>query len=238
MITFTSVTKVFGNGTKALDDISFHIDPGELVVLEGESGAGKTTLMRLILKELPPSSGTIKIDGDDLALIQPKNIPLLRRKIGVVFQDFKILYDRTVEENIELALDILNLGSQVAKTRAQELLTLTELSDKGDDFPIQLSGGQLQRVIIARALAGEPKILFADEPTGNLDAKTGLAIVELLADINKQGTTVVIATHDVDLVKGLHARTINLEKGKIVKDTGKKAPKSSQDDKKTEKPVK
>ncbi|MFH2019195.1 MAG: ATP-binding cassette domain-containing protein [bacterium] len=233
MITFTSVTKVFGNGTKALDDISFQIDPGELVILEGESGAGKTTIMRLLLKEISPTSGTIKIDGDDLAKIQSKNIPFLRRKLGVVFQDFKILYDRTVGENIELALDILGLGGKIAKTRCQELLNLTSLSDKEDDFPIQLSGGQLQRVIIARALAGEPKVIFADEPTGNLDAKTGWAIVELLRDINKQGTTVIMATHDVDLVKGLHARTIQLKKGKIAKDTGDKPTKSTKDNKKT-----
>lgn len=219
MITFDHVTKIFGNGTLALDDVSFHIDPGEFVILEGMSGAGKTTIIRLILKEFAPTSGRILIDKDDLAKISSKNVPLLRRKIGVVFQDFKILFDRTVAENIEIALDIMGLDENVTKSRLFELLKLTGLEEKANDFPVQLSGGQLQRVIIARALAGQPKILFADEPTGNLDAATAVSIVELLKDINEQGTTVVMATHDVDIVKGLHARTLRLEKGKLIKDT-------------------
>src|SRR3989339_1417545 len=199
MIVFDEVTKVFGNGTKALDNVSFAIGAGELVILEGDSGAGKTTLVRTMLKEFPITRGKIIIDGDDIAKISTRNLPLLRRKIGVVFQDFKILYDRTVSENIELALDILGLSDKIAAERSKELLALTGLTDKAQDFPVQLSGGQLQRVIIARALAGSPKILFADEPTGNLDAKTGWSIVELLKDINEQGTTVIMATHDVEL---------------------------------------
>ena len=222
MIIFDHVTKVFGNGTKALDDVSFEVTAGQFVIIEGKSGAGKTSIGRLLLKEFSPTSGRIIVDGDDLAKISPKNVPLLRRKIGVVFQDFKILYDRTVAENIELALDILNLDEQVTQSRLEELLDLTELTGKANDFPVQLSGGQLQRVIIARALAGQPKILFADEPTGNLDAVTGVSIVDLLKDINEQGTTVLMATHDTGLVKDLHARTIRLEQGKIVKDTGHK----------------
>lgn len=221
MIIFDHVTKVFGNGTKALDDVSFEVDPGEFVLLEGISGAGKTTMVRLMLKEFSPTSGKIVIDGDDLARISRRNIPLLRRKIGVVFQDFKILMDRTVAENIDLALDILGLDSTVSGARRDELLQLTGLSDKADNFPVQLSGGQLQRVIIARAIAGEPKILFADEPTGNLDAATAMSIVDLLRDINEQGTTVLMATHDVDLVKGLHARTIRVEQGRLIKDSKK-----------------
>lgn len=219
MINFDHVTKTFGNGTLALDDVSFEVTPGEFVILEGTSGAGKTTTMRLMLAEFPPTRGKITIDGDDVSKISRKNIPFLRRKIGVVFQDFKVLMDRTVRENIELALDILGLDKHVSHTRLKELLDLTGLQDKANDFPVQLSGGQLQRVIIARALAGQPKILFADEPTGNLDAQTAVSIVNLLKDINEQGTTVIMATHDVDIVKGVHARTLRLEKGKLIKDT-------------------
>jgi len=218
MLVFDHVTHTFGNGTTALDDVSFEIEAGEFVVLAGHSGAGKTTIMRLILKEFVPTSGTIKVDGDNLAKISPKNIPLLRRKIGVVFQDFKILPDRTVAENIDLALDILGLDEKLTEKRRRDLLELTGLTDKADNFPIQLSGGQLQRVIIARALAGEPKILFADEPTGNLDRQTASSIVGLLEDINKQGTTVIMATHDTDLVKGVKARHFSIEDGKLQPD--------------------
>lgn len=219
MITFDRVTKIFGNGTKALDEISFEIEAGEFVILEGKSGAGKTSIARLLLKEFAPTQGRLVVDGDDVSKISRRNIPLLRRKIGVVFQDFKVLYDRTVGENIELALDILGLDPRLTQSRLQELLDLTGLSDKKDDFPVQLSGGQLQRVIIARALAGQPKILFADEPTGNLDASTAVSIIDLLKDINEQGTTVIMATHDVGLVKDMHARTLRLEQGRLVKDT-------------------
>lgn len=224
MLIFDHVTKTYGNGTTALSDINFEIGAGEFVIVEGKSGAGKTTLMRLLLKEFEPTSGLITVDGDNLAKISRKNIPLLRRKIGVVFQDFKILMDRTVAENIDLALDILGLSAEVTHKRRQELLELTGLKDKVDDFPIQLSGGQLQRVIIARALAGEPKILFADEPTGNLDPETATGVVDLLNDINEQGTTVILATHETDLLKGLKARHLTLDKGKLVKDTGSKSP--------------
>lgn len=228
MINFDMVTKVFGNGTRALDEVSFNVNPGEFVILQGKSGAGKTTIMRLMLKEFPPTSGIIKIDGDDLSKISAHNLPLLRRKIGVVFQDFKLLLDRTVEENIALALDILGLQSSVTDTRLNELLELTGLIGKRHDFPVQLSGGQLQRVVIARALAGQPKILFADEPTGNLDPETAHSIIQLLQDINEQDTTVIMATHEVNLVKDLGTRTIKLENGKVTYDSALKAKKSKE----------
>lgn len=222
MLIFDHVTKVFGNGTKALEDVSFAIGVGEFVVLEGASGAGKTTLFRLALKDLLPSKGKVVVDGDNLARISSRNIPLLRRKIGVVFQDFKVLFDRTVAENIDLALDILGLPQESVNKRRQELLELTGLTDKQDDFPIQLSGGQLQRVIIARALAPSPKLLFADEPTGNLDVDTASSIINLLKDINEQGTTVILATHDTDLVEDLSPRHLVFEDGKLIKDAGEK----------------
>ena len=225
MLIFDHVTKVFGNGNRAIDDVNFTVENGEFVILEGHSGAGKTSLIRMTIKEFPVTSGKIFVDGDDIGKIGPRNIPLLRRKIGVVFQDFKVLMDRTVAENIDLALDILGLEDSVIEKRREELLDLTGILEKQNDFPIQLSGGQLQRVVIARALAGAPKLLFADEPTGNLDAATGEGIVELLKDINEEGTTVIMATHDSHLLKGLKARTIRLDKGKIVEDSGTTKPK-------------
>lgn len=219
MIVFDQVTVTFGNGTTALADVSFAIGAGDFVVIEGHSGAGKTTLMRAIIKDVVPTHGKIIVDGDDLSRIAPHNIPLLRRKVGVVFQDFKILFDRTVAENIDLALDILGLDESSITKRRTELLELTGLGGKADLFPVQLSGGELQRVGVARALAPQPKVLFADEPTGNLDSKTGLSIVELLEDINSQGTTVIMATHDLELIKNKKFRRLHLEQGKLVHDS-------------------
>ncbi len=219
MIVFDNVTITFGNGTKGLKDVSFAIGAGEFVIVEGHSGAGKTSMMRAVIKDLPISQGKIVIEGDDLAKISPKNLPLLRRKISVVFQDFKLLMDRTVAENIDLALDIIGLEGETIKKRRNELLDLTGLNDKEDYFPVQLSGGESQRVAIARALASEPKVLFADEPTGNLDAKTGMSIIKLLEDINEQGTTVVMATHDLELVKELKLRRLRLDHGELVHDS-------------------
>ena len=216
MITFDQVKKTFGNGTVALDNVSFAVKPGEFVVIEGHSGAGKTTIQRLLLKDLTPSSGIITVEGDDLARISNKNLPLLRRKVGVVFQDFKILFDKTVAENILLVLDIIGVRGDLAETRLSELLTLTGLSDKGDLFPVQLSGGELQRVAIARALAPEPKVLFADEPTGNLDSVNAAAIFALFEKLRTEyGTTVVVVTHD-HLLASQADRVIKLADGVIV----------------------
>lgn len=219
MIIFDNVTIAFGSGAKALEDISFAIGKGEFVIVEGHSGAGKTSLMRAAIKDLPLSTGKIVIEGDDLNKISSKNLPLLRRKISVIFQDFKLLMDRTIAENIDLALDIIGLTGDVVTKRRTELLELTGLSGKEHFFPIQLSGGEVQRVAIARALAPQPKVLFADEPTGNLDAKTGLTIIKLLQDINETGTTVVMATHDLELVKDLKLRRLRLDAGKLVHDS-------------------
>lgn len=218
MIVFDSVTKKYGTGTVALDSVSFVVEPKEFVILQGHSGSGKTTIQKLLLKETSPSSGQLKVDGDTLDKISSKNLPLLRRKVGVIFQDFRIMFDKTVRENVALVLDILGIEKDIADHRLEELLVLTGLSGKGEMFPIQLSGGELQRVAIARALAPEPKIIFADEPTGNLDDVTGKAIVELLMQINDQGTTILMATHDKHLVKNYHLRTIELERGKLISD--------------------
>jgi cell division transport system ATP-binding protein len=219
MIVFDNVTVTFGNGGKGLKDISFAVGEGEFVIVEGHSGAGKTSLMRAVIKDLPISHGKIVIEGDDISKISAKNLPLLRRKVSVIFQDFKLLMDRTVAENIDLALDIIGLDSDSIVKRRTELLELTGLKGKENFFPIQLSGGETQRVAIARALSSQPKVLFADEPTGNLDAKTGLSIIKLLQDINEAGTTVVMATHDLELVKELKLRRLRLDQGELVHDS-------------------
>jgi cell division transport system ATP-binding protein len=220
MIVFDNVTITFGSGATALKDVSFAIGEGEFVIVEGHSGAGKTSLMRAVIKDLALSTGKIVIEGDDVSKIASKNLPLLRRKVSVIFQDFKILMDRTIAENIDLALDIIGLEGEVIKKRRTELLELTGLKGKENYFPIQLSGGEVQRVAIARALAPQPKVLFADEPTGNLDAVTGMSIIKLLQDVNETGTTVIMATHDLELVKDLKLRRLRLDKGKLVHDSG------------------
>lgn len=237
MIEFQQVTKIFGNGTVALDDVSFLIEEGEIALIQGHSGAGKTTLLRLMIKEFDPTTGKIIIEGDDLGRIPPKKTHLLRRKIGAIFQDFKLLTDRTVGENIALALDILNLKPKLIDSRIAELLHLTGMEGKENLFPLQLSGGELQRVAIARALAPQPNIIFADEPTGNLDEDTGWQIVQLLKDINEQGTTVVIATHNTNILKELDDRIIELEKGKLIKDHRSKPKKKAEKAEKEEKPA-
>lgn len=219
MIVFDQVTVRFGNGTRALSHVSFALGAGEFVVIEGPSGAGKTTLMRSLIKDVVPIEGKIVVDGDDLARIPPRNIPLLRRKVGVVFQDFKLLADRTVGENIDIALDLLGLADDVITQRRTELLNLTGLLDKTDHFPVQLSGGELQRVAIARALAPAPKILFADEPTGNLDSKTGASIIKLLTEINEQGTTVLLSSHDLELLHPYKFRRLKMDKGELKSDS-------------------
>lgn len=231
MLVFENATIRFGNGTLGLDDVSFSIDDREFVVVEGPSGAGKTTLMRAVIRDLPVTSGRVVVDGDEIGEISSRQLPLLRRKVGVVFQDFKLLADRTVAENIDLALDILGLERDLITKRRTELLDLTGLSGYENHFPIQLSGGEVQRVAFARALAPQPKFLFADEPTGNLDARTALAIIKLLQDINEQGTTVVMATHDLELIKDLKIRRIRLDHGKLVHDSGIKHHKKDESDK-------
>lgn len=219
MLIFDSVTKKYGNGTIALDHIDFAIGAGEFVLVSGPSGSGKTTLIKLVIKEIDPTHGKIAVDGDDISKIPPRNLPLLRRKVGVVFQDFKLLPEKTVAENIDVALEILGLEENVIVKRRRELLELTGITAKENDFPLQLSGGELQRVALARALAPSPKILFADEPTGNLDPVTAESMIKLLEDIHSQGTTVIMATHDLQYTKHLKARRIVLSQGRLDSDS-------------------
>jgi len=213
MIRFENVTKTFSTGATALADVTFEIGDGELVVISGPSGAGKTTILRLLLRDVLPSAGTIFLDDTVVEKVQKKGLASLRRKIGAVFQDFKILEDRTVEENIGLVLEILGEKDEDISKRIHEVLGQVELSGKERVFPRQLSGGELQRVAIARALSFKPKVLFADEPTGNLDSETSRTIARLLNDINQEGTTVVVATHDETLINELGGRLLALDHG-------------------------
>ncbi len=233
MIIFDNVTKKYGNGTVALDNVSFAIGAGEFAIVSGPSGSGKTTLMKMLIKDALPTSGKVVVDGDDIAAIPSKNLPLLRRKVGVIFQDFKLLSDQTIVENIDVVLEILGLPEKDVIKRRNELLELTGIAHHRLDFPSQLSGGELQRVGIARALATQPKILFADEPTGNLDPETAKGIIGLLNDINTQGTTILMATHDLDYVKHLKAHRLVLNNGVLTSDSAHHTPHPPKDDKKT-----
>ncbi len=215
MIIFDQVSKEFPTGETVLRDINLTIEPQEFVVVSGPSGSGKTTLLRLIIKDLEPSRGTISVDGEDITKLSSKHIPRLRRKVGFVFQDFKIIPDKTIWENIALSLEIIGLKKEDMEERIKHLLELIGLPQKGELFPRQLSGGEIQRVTIARAVAAQPAILLADEPTGNLDDETAWGIAKLLQQINELGTTVIIATHNQDFIGKLPVRHLELKKGEM-----------------------
>jgi len=222
MIRLLEVTKTYGTGTSALSDVSLSIDKGEFVFLVGPSGSGKTSLLRLLIKDMIPTKGTITIGNIDITNLPAKKIPDLRKHIGVVFQDLKMLMDRTISENILLPLEMAGMDHQEAEQKVQHILKQVGIEDHAHKFPIQLSGGELQRAAIARALVFSPEVLLADEPTGNLDSTTSWEIVKLLQDINKLGTTVIMATHNLEIVTSLNKRIVELEKGKILKDDKKK----------------
>lgn len=225
MIKFQKVSKKFGVGAPALTDITLQIDKSEFVFLVGPTGSGKTTLFRLITREYLPSQGSVIVSEWDIAKLPKDKIPQLRKKIGVVFQDLKLINDKTVLENVLLPLEIDNKDISQATKRALEVLEEVGLESHKDKFPIQLSGGELQRVAIARALALSPDIILADEPTGNLDPATAFDIVNKLLEINKKGTTIIMATHNFDIVKNVSKRVIALDKGSVVRDERKKEKK-------------
>lgn len=220
MVKFENVTKNFGQ-TTALSRVSFEIEPGEFVFVIGPSGAGKTTLVKLILREYPPTEGIIKVKGLNLQELSKKKMPEYRRQVGVVFQDFKLLFDQTVFENVALALRVLGEPEEKIEQRVLNVLDLVGLKDKVDFFPSQLSGGELQRTCLARAIVGEPEIIIADEPKGNLDLGIASQIVDLLKKINETGKTVIMATHNFEIVNTLNQRVIELDKGKLVSDQKK-----------------
>lgn len=225
MIEFINVTKSYSNGDVVIDNIDLKIHPGEFVVITGKSGAGKTTLGRLLIRDLLPTKGKIIFDGEDLTKISNSKVPLIRRKIGFIFQDFKIITDKTIGENISIALEIAGFNPKKIPEKIERLLEMVGIPKKQNLFPLQLAGGEIQRTSIARAIAADPQVLFADEPTGNLDKDTSIEIFDLLKKINSDGTTVIMSTHDVTIIDLNKARHIHLEKGKIVSDTGnKKAP--------------
>lgn len=218
MVIFNNVHRKFEDSAFGLKDINFEINDGEFVFITGPSGAGKTTILKLILRELLPTSGKILINTQDLSKIRNQDIDKLRQKIAMIFQDFRLLNDRTVFENVALSLEIRGVKEKEIEEEVKRVLELTSLSDKQNLFPAQLSGGELQRTCIARALVGKPQIILADEPTGNLDPATAREILKLLIEINELGTTVIMATHNVEIVDSSKKRVISLKNGQIVKD--------------------
>jgi cell division transport system ATP-binding protein len=220
MIKFDQVSKKFGE-IVALDKVSFEIEPGEFVFITGPSGAGKTTIAKLILREYLPTSGKIKVDQFDLEAMKTKEIPQLRRKIGMVFQDFKLLSDRTIWENVALALRVLGKNEAEIEKEIPRILKLVGLEKRADLFPSQLAGGELQRAGLARAVVGQPDIIIADEPTGNLDLTTAWQIIKLLQKVNQTGKTVIMATHNFEIVNAMKERVIELNEGKLVSDKKK-----------------
>jgi cell division transport system ATP-binding protein len=217
MIRFQNVSKIYYN-TRALDNLSFYIEQGKLVLLAGPTGSGKTTIFRLIIRDLEPTQGEIQIGEIDVHKLHKSKIRHLRRKVGVVFQDLKLLFDRTVVENVMLPLELSGISEKEARKRAEEVLDDVGLSEKLELFPLQLSGGEKQRVAIARALVFNPEVILADEPTGNLELKTSMQIFELLERINKKGTTVFMATHNDHIIDKTNYRVLRIEGGVLQSD--------------------
>ena len=218
MIEFRNVHKVYDNGSVALEDVSIHIEKGEFVLVCGHSGAGKSTFIKLLSHEVTPDSGTVIVNDVDVTRIKSSKVPYLRRKLGIVFQDFRLLPSKTVFENIAFALEVIEEKPKVIREKVLNVLELVGLSDKANDLPQDLSGGEQQRVAIARAIVNKPLVLIADEPTGNLDPQTSRDISDLFKAINNSGTTVVMVTHDMDMVSYLNKRVIALDGGRVVSD--------------------
>ena len=218
MIRFTNVNKIYDNGTHAIKGVSFLVDNGEFVFLVGPSGSGKSTILKLLTAEEPISRGSAVVDGFDLRHIQSSRIPLLRRRVGVVYQDFRLIKNKTVEENLSFVMRVINAPRKTIPERVHYVLDLVGLVEKKECFPTELSGGEQQRVAIARALINNPSTIVADEPTGNLDPERSLEIMMLLERINQLGTTILVVTHERQLVNQFNKRVIYLEAGRIVSD--------------------
>ncbi|MCR3955983.1 MAG: cell division ATP-binding protein FtsE [Gudongella sp.] len=221
MIKLVNISKEYRNGVTALYDINMEIQKGEFVFLVGSSGAGKSTLIKLLLKEEGITRGRMYLDGADITRVPNRRIPYIRRKVGVVFQDFRLLPNKTVYENVAFAMEIIGARPREIRRRVPLILSMVDLSRKASSFPDQLSGGEQQRVSIARSIVNNPPVLIADEPTGNLDPDTADEIMKVLVDINNRGTTIVMATHARDIVNKMKKRVIALEDGRLVRDEEK-----------------
>lgn len=218
MIEFKNVTKVYGKNTPALSNINLSIDKGEFVFLVGPSGAGKSTFIKTLLKEVDPSSGNVVVNNVDITTLKRKDVPYYRRKIGVVFQDFRLIPNLNVYENVAFAMRVVEAPMKDIRKKVPIVLSMVGLSSKHKAFPHELSGGEQQRVSLARALVNNPALIIADEPTGNLDPDTSMEIMDILNDINRAGTTILMATHAKDIVDNMKKRVIALEKGTLVRD--------------------
>ncbi len=224
MIQFHAVSKKYGSHA-ALDNLEIEIPDSEFVFLIGHSGAGKSTLLKLIIREELPSSGRVVVDDWEVSTLHEKNIPILRRKVGTIFQDFKLLPQRTVLENVSFPLEVIGLPDEEIHESAMDALKLVNLTDKAASFPGELSGGESQRTAIARAMVMRPEIILADEPTGNLDPQSAWEVMQILTKLNSLGSTILMATHNLDITSSLPHRRIEIQKGKIVKDTKQKGEK-------------
>ncbi|EJO5346858.1 cell division ATP-binding protein FtsE [Clostridium botulinum] len=219
MIEFRNISKIYNGNKYALSDINLDIEKGEFVFLVGPSGAGKSTFIKLLLKEVEPTSGKLIVDGTEVTALSRKQIPHYRRKIGVVFQDYRLIPSLNVYENVAFAMRAIEANYREIRKKVPMVLSLVGLSNKYKAFPHELSGGEQQRISLARAIVNNPSILIADEPTGNLDPETSLGIMDILNDINHAGTTIVMATHAKDIVDKMRKRVIAIEKGTVVRDT-------------------
>ena len=221
VITLDRVSKSYSSGSPALDNVSLTIKKGEFVFIVGDSGSGKSTLIKLLLRELTPTSGRVIVNGADVARLKRRQVPKFRRNLGIVFQDFRLLKDRNVYENIAFAQKVVEAPNRKIKSRVLAMLSMVGLLDKYKAFPNELSGGEQQRIAIARALVNKPAILLCDEPTGNLDPANSNEIMKILNQVNKQGTTVLVVTHNMEIVQQMKKRTITMSEGKIISDLEK-----------------
>ncbi len=218
MLIMTDVSKVYPSGSAALQDINVHIEPGEFVFVVGPSGAGKSTFIKMLFREVLPTTGSIFVNGTDIGALTPGEIPYMRRQLGIIFQDYRLLPDRTVYENVAFAMQVIETPPRKIKRQVLNVLDLVGLRHRINAYPHELSGGEQQRIAIARAIVNDPLLVIADEPTGNLDPETSWDIMEIFKEINATGTTIVMATHDKDVVNAMGKRVIAIERGRIVRD--------------------
>ena len=218
MLIMNDVSKVYPGGSVALQDVNVHIEPGEFVFVVGPSGAGKSTFIKMLFREVLPTTGSIFVNGMDILALSPKEIPFMRRQLGIIFQDYRLLPDRTVFENVAFAMQVIEAPHRKIRRQVNNVLDLVGLRHRSNAYPNELSGGEQQRIAIARAIVNDPVFVIADEPTGNLDPETSWDIMEIFKEINSAGTTIVMATHDKDVVDAMGKRVITIEQGRIVRD--------------------